>query len=443
MNTRSPFPTDFLLQTEDLIARLDADLADLREANRDGRWRDSENLAARRQLFERLFRHTHTLKGAAATFGALVCARLAHEVENALHALRKTPPAILNAEMSDARLLSDEEIGAALQEAVDVMSVSLRVNAGAQESEIERAATAATRRLAAYTSGLRDAATISPQSHDADASPEYDLPPEWRTTSLDPAVIEHLREVARDDVSLFVVTFGFALATFDADYLRCDTLLRQSGEIIATRPLPLEAATLDGTAENNLTAPGRDAIAPRLRFSVIFAAKSAVEEVCRSFEEFDVVVKLVSKHRERTDAAHIPFSEILRDEAVNAAELVRVPLDALDELASLVAELHDDTQSFFSADEGAALAATRATTSNTERRHTLRHRFLEVQEKLLRLRMVTTEARLQEAARAGRVAARACGKTVVWRIEGGDVRLDKSLAENLSTPLAHPRSQCG
>lgn len=445
MNTRSPFPTDFLLQTEDLIARLDADLSLLREANATGEWRGSDNLVSRRNLFERLFRHTHTLKGTAATFGALTCARLAHEIENALHALRKTPPVVAYAEMSGAALSSDEEIGAALQEAVDVMSVSLRAGAGAQESEIQRAASAATLRLNANVNAIRrDAAARSGETHHADASPEYDLPTEWRTAPLDPSVTEHLREVSRDDVSLFVVTFGFALATFDADYLRCDALLRQAGEIIATRPLPLDVATLDaatqiGSMEKTLSSTQENAVStPRLRFSVLFAAKLTAEEVSRAFADFDVVVKLVSRDGERTNAPQISIDEARGDEIADAVELVRVPLDALDELTSLVAELHEDTQAFITIDDGVALHATRESNDDTEgRRHALRRRFLEVQDKLLRLRMVTTEARLQEAARAGRVAARACGKSVVWQMAGGDVRLDKSLAENLSTPLAH------
>lgn len=433
MNTRSNFPTDFLFQTEDLIARLDADLALLREAAATGAWRDSDNLASRRNLFERLFRHTHTLKGTAATFGALTCARLAHEIESTLHVIRKKSQATLDAVASNAKSSADEEIGAALQEAVDVMSVSLRACVGgAQEYEIERAAAAATLRLTVCVNALRrDAAAMSHETHHADASPEYDLPLEWRTAPLDSSVVEHLREVSRDDVSLFVVTFGFALATFDADYLRCDALLRHGGEIIATRPLPLDVATQIGAIENTVSTP-------RLRFSVLFAAKLTAEQVSRSFADFDVVVKLVSRNSERTGAPHVPVDEAREDEILDAVKLVRVPLDALDELTSLVAELHDDTQSFITIDDGDALHTTRESNDDTEqRRHALRRRFLDVQDKLLRLRMVTTEARLQEAARAGRVAARACGKTVVWRTEGGDVRLDKALAENLSTPLAH------
>jgi two-component system chemotaxis sensor kinase CheA len=44
---------------------------------------------------------------------------------------------------------------------------------------------------------------------------------------------------------------------------------------------------------------------------------------------------------------------------------------------------------------------------------------------------------LERAARAGRSAARESGKQIEFEIEGGDVRLDKPLADRIADPLLH------
>jgi two-component system chemotaxis sensor kinase CheA len=116
--------------------------------------------------------------------------------------------------------------------------------------------------------------------------------------------------------------------------------------------------------------------------------------------------------------------------------LVRVPLDELDELISATHELFTDTVGVFDL----ALAGELSRAERTEleiRAPRIRRRFFELEERLIELRMVPVRATLERAARAGQTVARGAGKEVDFEIEGGEVRLDKSLAEGVADPLLH------
>jgi two-component system chemotaxis sensor kinase CheA len=63
--------------------------------------------------------------------------------------------------------------------------------------------------------------------------------------------------------------------------------------------------------------------------------------------------------------------------------------------------------------------------------------FLALQEQIINLRMVSIGRILKRAERAGRAAARATGKDIVFDTLGLDLRLDKLLAEAIASPLIH------
>jgi two-component system, chemotaxis family, sensor kinase CheA len=67
----------------------------------------------------------------------------------------------------------------------------------------------------------------------------------------------------------------------------------------------------------------------------------------------------------------------------------------------------------------------------------VRRRLSELEEKLIGLRMAPVAQMLERAARAGRIAARLTGKQIDFEVRGGDVRLDKSLADAMADPLLH------
>jgi two-component system chemotaxis sensor kinase CheA len=68
----------------------------------------------------------------------------------------------------------------------------------------------------------------------------------------------------------------------------------------------------------------------------------------------------------------------------------------------------------------------------------LRSRFVHLEERLIKLRLVPLSDLLNgTAARAGRRAARQLGKDIEFEIVGGNVGIDKSLADLIAEPLMH------
>jgi two-component system chemotaxis sensor kinase CheA len=125
----------------------------------------------------------------------------------------------------------------------------------------------------------------------------------------------------------------------------------------------------------------------------------------------------------------------LRTRSTDAGEStsVRVEMKQLDELISGAGELFRHTIN--------AIASLNAT-GNKHGRDTvtrqLRQSFIELEERLIKLRLVPAGEILERAAaRAGRTAARQMGKQVEFEIAGGEAGIDKSLADTVADPLFH------
>ena len=72
--------SEFLIEIEELIEKVFADLDQLRE--------NSSNQNSRRQTIDQLFRHVHSVKGLSAAIGLEAVSNIAHEFETLLDALR-------------------------------------------------------------------------------------------------------------------------------------------------------------------------------------------------------------------------------------------------------------------------------------------------------------------------------------------------------------------
>ena len=413
-------PHDFLLQAEDLVARLDEEIDALRSAlaRRDG--------IARRDATARLFRTAHTLKGSAATFGEDLVAQIADDIEDALQALGGSTGAIID----DGIAFDAAGFVAALRDAADVIGVRLRVRTDAPDmrvrAQLARAAEATGRDLRLRTANLRAAESFDARAENIDAIVRA-LPRPWRDAPPAAGELARLRDAARDGIRLFSLTIGFEDDTFDDDFRLCDELLRGHGEIILTRPLPRAAEA-----------------AARARFAVLYAAALDSDAVSRLIRGFEIEIETLPVAAHADAAAESLVSRAEESRAITSppepsssvelrvdAGLVRVPLDALDDLILRIGELEEDVRS--------ALAQTPDgfAREDAAKPDHIRERFAAVQERILGLRMVTLAGRLNEAVRAGRVAARAADKSIVWEVRGGDVRIDRALAERLSAPLSH------
>ena len=375
--------SQFVADAQEIVERLHRDLEQLRIARLHGR--------RRRELAARIFRRVHTLKGSAGTLGLKTVSRIAHEFEGVLDGVR-----LGRVEITDAVLDAFDDAADAITRALETTS-SPEIQPGvARVMASLNALSANSKRLGAIATSLR---TV--------------LPPEI-TRSLSEYDLQHAREAIREGARLFIVSAGFAIETFDESFRDLSRLLGEAGEIIAT-------------------VPGESAAPDEINFRLLYAAELVANEVLRQASKLGRIevdeLKIESTFVPAKSAVE-PSPSFLRSAVAGHTTSVRVDLDQLEELISDASELFRDANR--------ALASS-SSPGNLEADHSrLRRKFVALEERLIKLRLVPCAEILERAAaRAGRIAARQLGKQVEFEIAGSDVGIDKALADTIAEPLLH------
>jgi two-component system chemotaxis sensor kinase CheA len=376
--------SQFIADARELIEKLYNDLEQLRGARSQGR--------QRRELAARIFRRVHTLKGSAGSLGLKAVSQIAHDFEGVLDGVR-----LGRVEITDAVLDAFEDGADAIARALE----------SSPTDEPSSGAALVIKRLAALAAQSKKEGSIG-------SSLRSILPLEV-ARSLSEYDLQHTREAIREGAKLFVVSAGFTIETFDQDFRELTKLLGQSGEIIST-------------------GPGEPPTEDEINFRLLYAAELVPGDVLRQahvlgrIEISELQIdSSVAGSKVSAEAFPAPLS------SHDTAETVRVDLRHLDELISGASELFRYTTN--------ALLSLSASGDKlpfeTGTRH-LRRRFVELEEGLLKLRLVPAgEVLGRAAARGGRIAARRRGKQVDFEIVGGEVGIDKSLADTIADPLLH------
>jgi two-component system chemotaxis sensor kinase CheA len=375
----------FIADAREIVERLDRDLEQLRAVRSRG--------PKRRELAARIFRRVHTLKGSAGSLGLQSVSRIAHECEGVLDGVRL------------GRIEITDEVLDAFEDASDAISRALEAGLSEQsepktDTVIERlrALAAKSKKQGTIASGLRSALP----TEIALALSEYDL--------------QHAREAIREGAKLFIVSAGLALESFDEQFRELSKLLGQSGEIIAT-------------------VPGEPANAEEINFRMLYATELVSNETLRRASALGRIELDELKIEPSVAGENIPAGTLpsLPPSAGNESVSVRVELGQLNVLISDTSELfRETTNALDSLSDPANKPAVDAAVAR------LRRRFVELEERLIKLRLVPcAEIFARATARAGRIAARQMGKQVEFEIEGGNVGIDKSLADTIAEPLLH------
>ncbi len=417
---------EFLTESEDLIEVLFGDLQALRARHREGR--------ARRELVGRIFRHVHTIKGSAAAAGLDAVGELAHEFETLLDAVRM------------GRVAIDEAVLEAFEASVNSIAAMLNAVAHNESASLPHTLVEQLRRLAFAAAQL-------PTAIHGDAltsNPALASLPAGTLVSLSDYEQHRLHEAVTEGARLFVVTVDFDLMTFDEQFRNLSDALAEGGEIISTLP-GMEASALTS-----------------VNFRIVYATDESREEVLERISPFGAtlieerhdepedstqaeragdaedaadsdIAGIAATSNRDADTARTPSVHDSLSPAPSASALtmlVRVPLEELDELISATHELSTDTAALL--DLALAVDLTSAARTELEiRAPRIRRRFVELEERLIELRMIPVRQTLERATRAGLSAARVAGREVDFEIVGGEVRLDKSLADALADPLLH------
>jgi len=374
----------FISDARELIEKLYSDLEQLRSARSLGR--------QRRELAARIFRRVHTLKGSAGSFGLGAVGRIAHDFEGVLDGVR-----LGRVEITDAVLDAFEDGTDAIARALESEPSEDTSPSAAAVIKRLAALAAQSKKQGAIAGGLRS--TLPPEI--ARSLSEYDL--------------QHTREAVREGAKLFIVSAAFGLDTFDQNFRELNRLLGQSGEIIST-------------------GPGEPSTEGEINFRLLYAAELVPGDILRQASVLGRIE--ISELRTGSTVAGTKVSADALPAVqppTDSTETVRVDLRQLDELISGASELFRYSTN--------ALASLNASGDGlpfeTATRH-LRRRFVELEERLLKLRLVPAGEVLGRAAsRGGRIAARRLNKQVDFEMAGGDVGIDKSLADTIADPLLH------
>jgi two-component system chemotaxis sensor kinase CheA len=389
---------EFLAEAEDLIEMLVGDLQALRARRGEGR--------ARRELIARIFRHVHTIKGTASAAELDVTSQIAHEFETLLDEVR-----LGRIPVNDAVLDAFEDSAAAIAQSLSAISRG-------QTQEVVQPFTLIERLRRLTLKGEGDAASDA-------ASTALAALPEEIARSLSEYEKHRLREAAEEGARLYSVTVSFDLATFDERFRDFSDALAEDGELISTLP------GLEGGASD------------QINFRIIYATEVSFDEVAARVSPFGEAAfselaaeKAGAVEQDENEGGVETPEETPAPSIASLTSLVRVELNELDEMVSAAHELLTDTTGALDLSLSANLTrAERTEMEITSAR--IRRRFVELEERLIGLRMIPIAQTLARAARAGVVAARATGKEVDFETRGGEVRLDKSLADAISDPLLH------
>ena len=376
----------FVADAQEIVERLYRDLEELRISRSEGR--------RRRELAAQIFRRTHTLKGSGASLGFGPISHIAHEFEGVLDGAR-----LGRIELTDTVLN-------AFEDALDAISRSLLAPPSGEANPAFAPIIQKLNQIAAHS---RNQGAIAGTLRAA-------LPPDI-ARSLSEYDLQHAREAIREGAKLFIVSAAFDIETFDRGFRELTRLLGESGEVIATVPGP---------------APSTEEI----NFRLLYAAELITSETLRQASSLGRIeceeIEIMRPASEARPSLTAPSSQALP--RVNIEDTaVRVEMKQLNDLISTAGELQRQTTNALAAlSDAAKEAALEATGKN------LRGRFVELEERLIKLRLVPIGEVFERAAsRAGRIAARQLGKDVEFEIVGGDVGIEKSLADVLADPLLH------
>jgi two-component system chemotaxis sensor kinase CheA len=433
---------EFLAEADERIEALFTDVERLRRTGvADGR--------ARRELIARIFRHVHTLKGSAAALPELAALnRLAHEFENLLDAVRGG-----RAPLADATVDACEDATNAL---------SLILGRAARGDVAVEPPSAVIEQLRHHAAAGAPASNAFAEALQTGAHPAAADLPEEIARDLSAVERRNLSESVREGAGVLVLAAAFELATLDEHFSRFTGALGECGEIIST--FPGDPAAPDEISFRFLyaTTCPRAEIEARLAPFGARIAWPGDESETRDAPEADAAAFDTDGEspggesgasgvagEQGLDGALVSGREsVVAGAPQSAGEarvpvFVRVPLHELDELVTATHELFTDTLAMLEQKNAAADASPVGTdaspvgTPEAMRARRLREDFGALEERVMALRMQPLMPVLERAARAARIAARTAGKEIDLEVAGGEVRVDRSLAEQIGEPLLH------
>ncbi|WP_303722620.1 chemotaxis protein CheA [Malonomonas rubra] len=429
---------DFLAESEELLDKLNQDLAELGDGAASGQ--------VNPDLLNGIFRDAHSIKGLSGMFGFDDVAELSHHLENLLDHLRM------------GKVDLSEDLLTCLFDTLAGVAGLIRGKADDPEF---------TQDVSAYLSRIEQLLTSSP---DASDYPFSEL-------NIDPALLdvlteyeEHrLHENLKQGKYLYLIKVAFSLMTFDTELVDLTEMLKGCGEVISTlpgvdndNPEMLTFQILCGadvkTAElksllnfENLAidvvfgcaGAGAEESEPEPKTFPVAASKFDGEQSLRASSSAEVpapiIEKTVADLKLQGEPRKLTEAGAGNDDgsARSFTSTVRVDISKLDYLMTIVGELAL-AKGLIAQLCNEVLTAGLPVARDLEKAvHALERRLNDLQAGVMDVRMVPVRQLFDKMNRIIRRMAQELGKKVKLNIQGGDTELDKLIVEDLADPLMH------
>ncbi len=415
-----PLLSEYLSESEELLDSLMADLDLLALASPA---RPDVN------LINNVFRTVHSLKGLTGMMGLTHVQSLAHQFEDILDSLRL------------GKLDLDRETAALIQEAGSGLAALVGAATRGDASEDDGAslrdllASIAARPLGSARAESAELKSLGLSDRDRQLLSEFEL--------------HRIKENLGAGRSLYSVWVKFETGVLEKRYRSLTTRLADLGELIAT--LPGESSA-EGTVAFNLlfatkvkdvelkrtVEPYRCRVS-RLGSSTWRRAGQAIMAAGRKPKRAAATKETILRAPTHDPGALLPptFSqESLRP----LSPSVRVDLSQIDELSGLAHEIAIETQRLSSMTDRFLIAAGFGARERFDLRvsaRRLEREFLELEERLVELRMVSLAQTFTRAARLAGRLARDLGKLASVEVEGRGTQLDKMIVDHIADPIYH------
>jgi two-component system chemotaxis sensor kinase CheA len=407
--------SEYLSESEEMLDSLLGDLDSL--ASRAGDSPDTN-------LINRAFRTVHSLKGLSGMMGLAEVQSLAHDFEDILDDLRL------------GQLALNEPISSALQEAG--AGLAALVGGAARGNAIEEDFERLRQLLASITLKSRERA----RKEDSGLGL---LNLSERERALLTEYEEHrVNENVRAGRPFYAITVTFEIGKLDTQYRALVARLEAAGELITTLPAKTTAAALVG-------------------FKLVFAAALKEADVKRIAGPFGGrVARLERSTWRKAGAALRAAGRIMpgrggtkgtvehldavlppgfaQESLQPLSPSVRVEMSQIDELSGLAHELSIGMETLTSMAEtflGAANLGARERSDLRFSARRMKREFLELEERLVELRMVSLAQTFTRAARLAGRLARELGKSVSVELTGRETQLDKVIVDRVADPIYH------
>ncbi len=400
--------SEYLSESEELLDSLLADL-------------DYITVQPNINLINRIFRTVHSLKGLSGMMGLVEAQSLTHEFEDILDDMRL------------GHLKLDGESVAVLQECGAGLAalVSGTARGTSQEEDYER---------------LRELLiSIAARPRAKTKNKEVEL----ESLGLSEGERRLLTEYERHRISenfkaeqiFYAFTVQFKVSDIDVKYRAFTNKLSEIGEVITTLPETSKGADFVGFKLLLATQSKENEIKPiadKYQAKVVRVGRSTWRIAGEALRVVGRRKTKPSKTAEPTNAL-LPLS-FAQESLQPLSPNVRVDLTKIDDLSGIAHELSIETQKLSSMANNFLLAAGLGARERFDLKSSIKkleREFLELEERLVELRMVTLAQTFTRAARLAGRLARELGKAVSVDILGRDTLLDKMIVDRMADPLYH------